>query len=1213
CNDGFDNDALQLKDCELATLTNTKDMPGVGSAEYDCETYCRANVLNTEVGANCDNNKDDDFDAVIVTGYYSGTENTAFGAGTDCRWLTYNPDEDCNLTTLSSGKTCELGHELTCNDLFDNDYDADGTSADHPSPGWTNLTYFNTFGVSLISYADYDDYDCATNLPYAQNESLNASWCFDGIDNDMDMYYWNGSSWILNSSTGIDCKDPDCMGITNPNNTNQTCMEKEYDPADLFFQGLAIPGMYCTNSFDDDADNALGWPLGGMDCRDPDCNKQFDICSQTSCYNSEAAKWDSCTNGLDDDYDMPTSIIDCKDTDCLGMIGDLNGALCQSTETTCDDGFDNDADSQVDCEESYCINKIGGKINGINIYCRAIENSSSDCFDGFDNDGDGNIDCYDSSCNSECNLTNINGNNPISLPAYSGQITLNSIDQSTQARIDQSTEQVRDGEYYNITFRGIAASTNAQWTIGTATSRFEKTNFDIPTAALSGTNAGTFSLTSTANGWIVQSTAGHPGGYVVTFRVKTNGTFSSATYELTYAETNGGLISLNNYLDYETNENISPIANSIQIIPNSGNLIQNETIYIRANISDNYNLGRCHFVVSGAEDIDLGTSNDCKDSFNPINEGIYYINVTPIDYYGNIGTDLREQYDLNLMPKAINITLDRTNPFYNQSIDVVQINATFEKISGDTLGTCEVIAINSSNTEISLGTFAASGNNCLSSSVDISPLSNGEYRVIIRVTETTEGDIIESETISLFACSQTTTGVCRFADYNSDNLPDVCDIVKNVTVTLLNPLDNFDTNETEINFSCYAESNDSLVNVTLYVWNSTGDVFYSYVNPIFGTNDTSNWTTTLSNGNYSWNCLAYNNQSQSGWSDVNRTITANYIVEYIDPVVSLISPADGYSGTSTTMTFIYQVNDSSNIANCSLFVDDIREETDTTVTKGINQQFITNLGIGVYNWKVVCYDEFNNQGNSTSRQITIKTTTDSGSGGVKSGNLPITPPPALKICWPEVNNETLNAEIGKKDLGVERITFFYGGYAINPCLIVEGIPIEEITSKTNYAYENSYKSFKITTEVFEESKIRDIKIVTSLTNSWLILRDLNSLRLNRNTEIKMDGWETYFANLVNRDPGYSYFESEVRGFSIFLSTVNLKAPPMCGNHVCESDLGETQENCCIDCGCIGQFNRCSKNQCVEDWTWLILLLLIFLAIFSAYKLHKHMRNKKKFS
>ena len=56
-----------------------------------------------------------------------------------------------------------------------------------------------------------------------------------------------------------------------------------------------------------------------------------------------------CDNGVDDDLDSQT---DCDDLDCK-LIGD-----CGSTEV-CDDGEDNDGDGQTDCEDTACIDLPG--------------------------------------------------------------------------------------------------------------------------------------------------------------------------------------------------------------------------------------------------------------------------------------------------------------------------------------------------------------------------------------------------------------------------------------------------------------------------------------------------------------------------------------------------------------------------------------------------------------------------------------------------------------------------------------------------------------------------------------------------------------------------------------------------------------------------------------------------------------------------------------
>ena len=65
CSDGFDNDVLQLIDCNLlsvgsSTMTVT---PAVG--EYDCSVFCRATNDSAENGIQCDDNIDNDWDSKI--------------------------------------------------------------------------------------------------------------------------------------------------------------------------------------------------------------------------------------------------------------------------------------------------------------------------------------------------------------------------------------------------------------------------------------------------------------------------------------------------------------------------------------------------------------------------------------------------------------------------------------------------------------------------------------------------------------------------------------------------------------------------------------------------------------------------------------------------------------------------------------------------------------------------------------------------------------------------------------------------------------------------------------------------------------------------------------------------------------------------------------------------------------------------------------------
>lgn len=770
CSDNFNNDALQLTDCQLNTLSGTTSMPSINDAEYDCSQYCRQ-IVSQETGALCNDNKDNDYDAIIVIGYYTGTANNSYGMGIDCRWggyfgigSNYNPDEDCNQTILSSGKKCELMQEKTCNDSFDNDFDSN--AAGMPHAGWAanSSAYQSYFSQTFVNYADYDDYDCKSTAP--TSESINAAWCFDGIDNDLDKYFFNGTDYQLNSSTGIDCADPDCANAINPSNPSQGCFAREYNSTD--------PSLNDSLRCNDNLDNDMN---GLIDCSDLSCFKKFDVVSPGKCKNEENITWNSCADNIDNDFSDGT---DCQDMgDCNGMIGRLSGDMCVNPEI-CDDKFDNNADGLIDCQEhASCDSQIGGRINDSAVYCRSSESTISDCFDNFDNDVDGKMDCYDESCNSACNLSTINGNTPITLPVMSSA--------TLGAGISSYTRQIRNGDYYNLTMRMDSASSNAQWTLGTAGKPFNKTAFNISTAALTGPDSASFSLSETGNGFIISSNhAGLPSGYETTFIIKSQNVLASSTYELTYAEETNSEVSLGNYIYHEVDENIPPVVDSVQIIPDNGGVVYGIATYIRANISDNNQLGSCMFKIYGPESFNPAELIQCKASFSPTVEGIYYINVTPKDYYSNLGAEVSVQYDVNIVPSPISMNVDRTIPFY-RPYELVNANASFNVVSTDSLGSCRAFAKNSSD-EISLGNFAPNGNSC-NANINVSSLGDGLYKLFFKATETTEGDVVESNTTALFVCLGK-EGLCRYSDFNLDGIPDYYPDTFPANITIIFPPQN---------------------------------------------------------------------------------------------------------------------------------------------------------------------------------------------------------------------------------------------------------------------------------------------------------------------------------------------------------------------------------------------------------------------------------------
>ena len=197
-------------------------------------------------------------------------------------------------------------------------------------------------------------------------------------------------------------------------------------------------------------------------------------------------------------------------------------------------------------------------------------------------------------------------------------------------------------------------------------------------------------------------------------------------------------------------------------------------------------------------------------------------------------------------------------------------------------------------------------------------------------------------------------------------------------VNLIYPENDTYTNQENQTFSCNATDNLGLSNITLYIWNSTS-LIYENITLISGTYNETSWNYTFNyEGNFFWNCLAYNNESNSSWSE-----KGNYTLVYdiTPPTINLISPNNDYSTTSTSIIFYYNVSDASNIENCSLIINNAIDQTLTNITKDTTLNFTKSLSVGSYSWSISCVDSANNQGNSTTRSLTI-----TSSGGGSSGS-----------------------------------------------------------------------------------------------------------------------------------------------------------------------------------------------------------------------------------
>ncbi len=133
------------------------------------------------------------------------------------------------------------------------------------------------------------------------------------------------------------------------------------------------------------------------------------------CYGSHCAQYEDCSDGFDNDGDV---FIDCDDDDCYFE----NECAALDAGEICDDGVDNEGDGLIDCVDYECESDpwcAPGEIcydgldndNDQYVDCEDLDceydilcGTPEDCEDTIDNDNDGLIDCGDPDCDALCGL-----------------------------------------------------------------------------------------------------------------------------------------------------------------------------------------------------------------------------------------------------------------------------------------------------------------------------------------------------------------------------------------------------------------------------------------------------------------------------------------------------------------------------------------------------------------------------------------------------------------------------------------------------------------------------------------------------------------------------------------------------------------------------------------------------------------------------------------
>lgn len=188
------------------------------------------------------------------------------------------------------------------------------------------------------------------------------------------------------------------------------------------------------------------------------------------------------------------------------------------------------------------------------------------------------------------------------------------------------------------------------------------------------------------------------------------------------------------------------------------------------------------------------------------------------------------------------------------------------------------------------------------------------------------------------------------------------------TITLDSP-SNSDTRSSPLDFSgTFNSTEKAWVNVTLQIWNSTGDLYNSSFQNITGTDNSTTFSSISfsDDGVYTWNILGISNDSVAHYAQSNYTLT----ISTGSPIVSLQSPSNKKVFDSTTnqnIFFNFTSYDSDGLDTCQLWGNwtGIWHNNYSWVNPSSGVMNWTNLTIdseGIYTWNILCNDTIGNEG-----------------------------------------------------------------------------------------------------------------------------------------------------------------------------------------------------------------------------------------------------------
>jgi len=359
----------------------------------------------------------------------------------------------------------------------------------------------------------------------------------------------------------------------------------------------------------------------------------------------------------------------------------------------------------------------------------------------------------------------------------------------------------------------------------------------------------------------------------------------------------------------------------IRINSGSYNNFTNFNLYGGTEINTKYGI----YVVFASDNLFRdGNISNLGDEHIRLRRSTEFINVTYVDEsIDDVGVQLTNKWYFDA-----NVTDSLRNPLENADINITNITGT---------------NVFSTSTD-------ASGDIDRTELIEYIASATGRYYHTNHTINVTHDDYIDNSTTYNLTIEHN-----LFIEYH---------LTSNLIVSLNIPL-NDTSYTTPLEFNCSATtSGNELSNITLRVWNSTGDIYYNATNQTTGFSNESIQTVEFNgdDGIYTWNCLAYNNITESRWASSNNT----FYMSTVSPAINLNSPTDNeYLNNGTSVYFNFTATDGDGLDTCELWGNWTgtwhNNYTWVLPESGVMNWTTQNISEGgAYLWNIWCNDTLDN-------------------------------------------------------------------------------------------------------------------------------------------------------------------------------------------------------------------------------------------------------------